>query len=704
MNFRKLFAAPKGWGVGVLLGVGLGALLMLDIGAVFRLDKIGLGRLGGFGDRLGRRLQQLGYDLLFGPRPIKIPTEAIIVYLDEVSHRELKQPFDKAWDRSFHARLLDRLREDGAKAAVFDIVFADHFTNKVEDVEFARAIKEFGKAILAADWVREGEDQKAGEVTASGSTTILPQEVLLEHAAGVGTSETLPSPDLYVRQHFPGSPDALISSLSWTAAEFLGAEVTKHPELKFKQRWVNYYGPPLTLPRMSFHKAISTNAEERLKPGTFRDKIVFVGAGMITAFSGERKDEYRSPYALWTEGISGQKYYMPGVEIQATVTLNLMRGDWLTRVPYLTDLWMVLLAGLVFGFGLTKFRPVPATLIALASMAVIFFTEYYYFSHKLVWSAWFIIVGVQIPAATLWSIVFNSISLYVQGRLMEQSLSMYVSPQQVKKLKKNPAMLKPGAEKQQVSILFSDIANFTSMSEGMDSDQLADLMNNYFEISVGQCIHPARGTVVKFIGDAIFAIWNAPEPQGNHQELACQGGLLLRDTASKFTFGKSGRSVRTRIGLHCGVANVGNFGSSNRVDYTALGENINLASRMEGLNKYLGTDLLVTGDLYTGVQDKFVTRFCGRFQLKGFEKAVEVHELLGASDQAETSKAWREAYTEALKQYEKKDLEAAEAGFHCTLKLRPTDGPSQFFLKHLEELRSHPPDGEWTGVVELKEK
>jgi adenylate cyclase len=704
VSFKKLFSAPKGWGVGVALGVGLGALLMLDIGAVFRLDKIGLGRLGGFGDRLGRRLQQMSYDLLFGPRPVTIPDEAVVVYMDEKSHLELRQPFDKAWSRSLHARLLDRMREDGAKAVVFDVVFADHFTNTVEDLDFARAIKENGKVILAADWVREGEDRKAGAITASGSTTILPQEILLENAAGVGTSETLPSPDLYVRQHFPGAPDALISSLSWTAAEFLGAEVTKRPELKFKQRWVNYYGPPLTLPRVSFWKSITTNAEERLKPGTFRNKIVFVGAGMITAFSGERKDEYRSPYAIWTEGVIGQKFYMPGVEIQATVMLNLMRGDWLTRVPYLTDLWVVLLSGLVFGFALPKFRPVPAAIVALASMTVVFFIAYYYFSSELTWFSWFVIAGVQIPVAALWSIVFNSISLYVQGRLMEQSLSMYVSPQQVKKLKKNPAILKPGAEKQQLSILFSDIANFTAMSEGMDSDELADMMNSYFEITVNRCIHPTQGTVVKFIGDAIFAIWNAPEPQSTHQELACRGALLLRDSASKFTFGKSGKTVRTRIGLHCGVANVGNFGSSNRVDYTALGENINLASRMEGLNKYLGTDLLITSDLYSGVQDRFVTRKCGRFQLKGFEKEVEVHELLSESDQAEASKAWREAYAEALQAFENRDFEAAETGFHCVLKLHSEDGPAKFFLKHISEVRAHPPEGEWTGAVELKEK
>ncbi|MBM3840635.1 MAG: adenylate/guanylate cyclase domain-containing protein [Verrucomicrobia bacterium] len=704
MSFKQLFAAPKGWGVGVALGVGLGALLMLDISAVFRLEKIGLGRLGSLGDRLGVRLQHLSYELPFAQRRYRMPEEAVVVFMDDASHQKLNQPYNAPWDRSYHARLLDRLREDGAKAAVFDVVFSDPGPDPEKDRQFAKAIKDFGKVILAADWVQMEQKGTGGSANAVGSTTIVPLDIFLDGAAGVGTSEMNPSADLFVRRHFPGSPNDVISSLGWTTAEFLGAEITKDPKAKFNPRWVNYYGPPGVLNHVSFFQVVSTNKAELVEPGFFKDKVVFIGAKIVTYASGQRKDEYRSPFGLWAEGVVGKQLYMPGVEIQATVALNLIRGDWLTRVPYLSDLWLVLLSGLAFGFVLPKLRPIHAAGVGLLGITAVTAVAYYYFVEQRSWYSWFIVAGVQIPAVTVWSIVFNSISLYVQGRLMEQSLSMYVSPQQVKKLKKNPAILKPGAEKQQVSILFSDIANFTSMSEGMDSDELADMMNSYFEITVNRCIHPAQGTVVKFIGDAIFAIWNAPEPQSNHQELACRGALLLRDSASKFTFGKSGKTVRTRIGLHCGVANVGNFGSSNRVDYTALGENINLASRMEGLNKYLGTDLLITSDLYSGVRDRFVTRKCGRFRLKGFEKEVEVHELLSGPEQADGSKAWREAYAEALKHFEGKDIDAAEAGFHCVLKLHPEDGPSKFLLNHIAELRSHPPDGEWTGAVELKEK
>src|SRR5205823_2106436 len=116
------------------------------------------------------------------------------------------------------------------------------------------------------------------------------------------------------------------------------------------------------------------------------------------------------------------------------------------------------------------------------------------------------------------------------------------------------------------------------------------------------------------------------------------------------------KRYRTRVGLHTGVANVGYFGSSTRIDYTALGENINLASRMEGLNKYLNTSVLITGDTVSGISEKFVMRFCGKFILKGFEKAVEVYELVGMPDSAESSKAWRDAFAAALKQFQSGDF------------------------------------------------
>src|SRR3989454_8389486 len=218
-------------------------------------------------------------------------------------------------------------------------------------------------------------------------------------------------------------------------------------------------------------------------------------------------------------------------------------------------------------------------------------------------------------------------------------------------------------------------------------------MTSYFQTAVAQCIHHTDGTIVKYIGDAIFAFWNAPDPQSDHALRACEAALRFRDQPPQYM---NGQQLVTRIGLHTGVANVGNFGSTARVDYTALGESINLASRLEGLNKYLGTECVVSRETRDAIGERLLTRPLGQFQLKGFDKPVEVHELIGWPDQAESTAAWRDAFAQALSNYEQRNLEFAEAGFRRTLEVKPDDGPSKFYLSRLEELRAQVLPEEWS--------
>src|SRR6185436_1703529 len=196
--------------------------------------------------------------------------------------------------------------------------------------------------------------------------------------------------------------------------------------------------------------------------------------------------------------------------------------------------------------------------------------------------------------------------------------------------------------------------------QGMDSDELAKLMNGYFQTIVGNCIHLADGTVAKYIGDGIFSFWNAPEPQPDHAVRACDAALHLRELPE---MKMNGKPVHTRVGIHTGIANVGNFGSMERVDYTALGENVNLASRLEGLNKFLGTRALISGDTRAAVRDQIVVRRAGLFTLKGFSKSVEVYEIVGRPEAAAATQAWREAFEEALRNYEAGNFEFATMGF-----------------------------------------
>jgi len=634
----------------------------------------------------GRALSNSSYDLLFLGKASVRPDDIVLVHMDDQSHLELKQPFNGSWDRDIYAQLLERLTAEGAKAVVFDIVFSDPNPAHPEgDEKFAKAIKSNGKVILAADF----------QPDSNGSFRLTrPIDLFLDAASDWGMVQLLQDQDLIVRRHFHAHPDTDRPSLTWATAKLLGAEVTKDPEQHLVERWMNYYGPPSALPEVSLYLAIEPN--HYCPSGFFRNKVVFVGAYLTTFFSGQRKDEFHSPY---TKGIQ----FMAGVDVHATQFLNLWRGDWLRRLPPVEESSLISLLGLVLGYGLTRFRPWTAACVALGTtLAVVGLAEYLFLAHRL-WFSWMVIAAAQIPAATFYSVIFNSFQLYLQKRLFEQSLARHLPPKRIKQFVGHPELLKPGAEKQMLSIMFTDIENFTSLSEGMDSDELARLMNEYFEAAISR-IHQAEGTVVKLIGDAIFAVWNAPDQQAHHHALVCQAAVLLRDQVVRFTVGQSNVSLRTRIGVHTGVANVGNFGSATRFDYTALGENVNLASRMEGLNKHLGTDILITGQTQEGASENITTRFAGHFRLKGFEKAVAVYELLGLRDLAEPTLAWRATFEQSLKEFSQTDFDAAERGFRCTLEMRPGDGPAEFYLRQIAELRLHAPAPGWTGEIELKEK
>ena len=642
----------------------------------------------------GKALLHASYDLPFVLRPVERPDEVVMVYLDDESHAQLNQPTTAPWDRIFHTRLLDRLTAEGARAVVFDIIFDSPATN---DALFAAAIKRNSHVILAADYVPSGAEG------AEGMRPVRATDALLDAQAGWGISQLDARPDFLVRRHYHGPVNAepVIYSESWAAAKLIGAPVATGPDRRLVERWVNYYGPPGILPHVGIGRVLQP---EGVAAGFFSNKVVFVGAYLNTFFSGERKDEFLNPYTTTTKSDTGRPAFMSGVEVHATQFLNLLRGDWLTRSSWIAELLGLILLGCAAGYGLVQLRPHHAILIAGTVVVALAAINYLTFTRLHFWFPW--LVGlVQLAVALAWAIGFNSIQLYVQKKLLERTLAFYLSPKLVKKFASDrdimKKFLKPGAEKQIITILFSDIASFTTISEGLDSDDLAHHMNRYFEQAVAGCIHATDGTVVKYIGDAIFAFWNAPDDQIDHKLRACHAALRFRDQEPQYM---NGKLLITRIGLHTGEANVGNFGSTERVDYTALGENINLASRMEGLNKYLGTIVLATGETCAAVADRIVTRPCGRFRLKGFEKAVEVHEIIDPIERAETTRAWRDAFAEALKEFQAARFDAAGKRFRHVLDLHPDDGPATFFLHRIEELRDEPPPAGWQGEIELKEK
>ena len=664
---------------------------------------------------LGSIVRFRSYDSLFLMRERlkqhQPPQEACIVYLDEESHSRLKQPMNEPWDRRLHARLVDRLVAAGAKAIVFDIVFLEQkrFLDAEGDKAFAEAVARANGRVVVAMSSRF-------QVEHRGIPGAIPPYRALLRALKASDPERLenitlgfpdlsPSFDQIVRQHPPSFYPSK-HSLAWSLASLVKAPVTQVAneadalDAEQGERWLNYYGPPGRIAKRPLAHVLMPAEGEEIPDAFFRDRVVFVGSSTLTKFSGDRKDAYVSPYASLSN--DDREQFIAGVEVQATAALNLIRGDWLERLNLRWVLLIVVATGLLAGLGLLQLGALPATLAAGAGVLAITAGSYWLFESRHLWFGWLIPV-VQIGVGWLYSLVFNSLRLFLRNQRLLQSLSSYLSPKLARKFagEKAEELMRPGATKHEVTVFFSDIAGFTSISEGLDPDDLAHMMNQYFETAVGQCVFPTDGTVVKFIGDAIFAIWNAPDPQPDHAYRACDAALRFRQQAVQES---NGRKLVTRIGLHTGEANVGNFGSRERFDYTAFGENINLASRMESLNKYLGTLTLLTGATLSKGGDRFLTRPIGRLVLKGFEKAVEVHELVGTLEQRAEFAELHTAFAGALAGFQAGRLDAAEAAFKAVEERWPGDGPTKFYLKTITELREHPPGAGWTGEVELKEK
>jgi len=678
------------------LADGAGALIAVALGAALLYAPFGNG------------ITHLSYDLLFAlPRSVAPPDEVVMVYLDENAYKDLKQPFNQPWDRALHARLLERLAIDQAKAVVFDIVFSDPGPDEKRraDDYMAAAMKTNGRVVLGADYKKIG----------AMDSLVKPWDRFREAAAAWGVVQIPHAAGFVIREHadFAIHQQSLgaenLQSLAWAAAQLVGAEGTRMGSPGAAQRWLNYYGPPGTFEGRSYHQALY---EDGVPPGFFRDKVVFIGQRLLTGFPGEGKDEFGTVYTRWSNEVS------PGVEIHATAFVNLLRQDWLTRLPKAAEFALIMLTAFAFGIGLILARPWWATAWACAGALLTLAIAWILFRFYLLWFAWLIVV-LQIGVALFWSILSNSMRLYVDKRLLEQSLQYHLSPSRIEQLLENPDLLKRGGKQQQVSILFSDIADFSKLAQTLDPDDLFNLLNQYFDAAL-KGIHERDGTVVQLIGDAILAVWNAPVEQADHAARACHAAVELNEQLFRFDAKQDRLPMRTRVGIHTGMATVGNLGSTKRFDFATIGESVNLASRLEGLNKHLRTEILATRAAQKSVDGELLCRPVGYFQFKGFGQPIEVHELLGPLDPEHVAKTqtWREAFGEGLKQFHRKQFATAEQKFRLAIKLRQEtersslaggaipseDGPSSFYLARIEEFKSDPPSDHWRGEIEMKEK
>jgi adenylate cyclase len=294
-----------------------------------------------------------------------------------------------------------------------------------------------------------------------------------------------------------------------------------------------------------------------------------------------------------------------------------------------------------------------------------------------------------------------------QKRQIKQAFSHYMSDLLIQDLMKNPEKLRLGGERKVLTVFFSDLAGFTSLSEKLNPEEVVTLLNRYLT-AMTDIILESGGIIDKYEGDAIMAFWGAPLPQEDHALRACHAAVdnQKRLVALREEFARLGLPpVHARIGINTGEMIIGNMGSSQRFDFTVIGDQVNLASRLEGAGKEYGTSIIISEETCRQARDHIEVRELDLLQVKGKEIPVRIFELLARKGEMEAGLA--EAvivFSKGLELYRNRQWVEAMTAFGQVRQLKPDDGPSMTFTRRCEIFLKEPPPGDWDGVFRLTKK
>jgi adenylate cyclase len=458
------------------------------------------------------------------------------------------------------------------------------------------------------------------------------------------------------------------------------------------------------IPRFSFadiHQS-AVNGDVAYFKRLFADKIVFIGDT-----SSLNMDAYPTPDSLFASSQTGWRL-MPAVEIQARSVRTLLSGRML-EVPGRPLVWL-LYFGLVFlslspilaGSGAESrvlFWVPPLLALAYPVFCVLAFRRDVYVP---------VVPGM---ASLLLASIFFWLLRSRENRKIQhtsnQALSLYLNRDLAGRIIHNPETLERRGELRNVTVLFADLVGFTTISETMETTALVDMLNRYYD-TMNTAIELHGGFVDKFVGDAIMAVWGAPSGRPDHASAACLSAVMqkrLMDELNRELTAAGRPFLQALMGLNTGQVIAGNIGAKERINYTVMGDAVNLASRLVSANKIFMTTIIASEATYNKAKDKIAFRALDRIKVKGRKGSLAVYEVLAA--RADLDPAMSQCvnfYERALKHYFDRDFSGALARLEAALKCRPDDSPSLIFAQRCMDFISRPPGGDWDGVTALDVK
>jgi adenylate cyclase len=686
---------------------------------------------------------QSKYERTDQPRDLKNNGDVVIVSIsDEEDLKALIEPFP--FPRSYYAHVIENLNKAGAKAIVFDITFQSPDKNPQADSMLRAALKKYDNVVLATT-VATGMSNEKAEVRATEPTY---ENIFFDVDRNIGVTNILKDRDNVCRSYFP-----LLDIKGWETPTLGFAALNKYFRLKagttvdwrneqffiFKDRMIprngstfmlNYYGPDRTFRYVPFSQVIDDssfetkdefairelgeqiNAFDTTTMKLFKNKIVLIGSVMA-----EERDYHNVP--LYKEEGGKKNYAMNGVEIHATAIQNVIDKNFITTADPTIENMMILVLSLLCFYGLLALKQIHmkhmwlleigAFLLTVILIGAVFEISIMVFSSNNV------LINVVNPSLALvfayfGTAVYQYLTERQQKAVIKNMFGHYINPAVVNELVLNPEKAKLGGDRRELTVFFSDIASFTTISEQYHAkpEGLVALLNEFLD-EMTRIVLKYEGTLDKYEGDAIMAFWGAPIPQKDHALRTCLAALDMQRRLELLRpkWVKEGKPPLTvRMGVNTGVVIVGNMGGRDRFDYTVIGDSVNLASRLEGANKQYKSNIMISDFTYTHVKNKVTVRELDLIQVKGKTEPVKVYELLGTAEMemTENQKQSLEMYHEGLKLYRSRKWEEAIAYMQQAYSLDENCYVAQIYTERANLYQITPPPADWNGVFIMTTK
>ena len=642
----------------------------------------------------------------YGDDLVTTPSEdVVIVFTDEEFYTE----YDKyPLRRTDLSTIILRLREMGASVVAVDMLL-DFNSAYGEDPTLEDALSEAGNVLL----VSQAEIEK-GEYLGLNTSIDRFNEVTDQGYSNIASNSAISESIVRLRIHkemvnrFDSWPFAVkaVSMARKEQPELANGVLSIGPEIEvqldqFDEMYIDYPLLPAVSDRVSsLHEIIGISAsdllfvddEEELEDLAYlvRGKIAVIGEVAEVAH-----DQFETPV--------GNVF---GVEVIANSISTIIRNGPLKAAPLGTELLVGFLLLAVFLATRMIQAPLPRNSISIFVLILfVLFSTYTYISIGLVFSISYLLI------ASVFSIIVINMRFYIsemgQKTMIREMFGQYLSPKVVENLVDDPSKIQLGGEEREMTAFFSDIRGFSSISERLTPSELVQVLNDYLT-DMCDIILSAEGTVDKFEGDSIMAFWGAPTRQDDHARRACFAAIEMNDRLVELraeALQKSVAPLVVRMGMNTGAMVVGNMGSKQRMNYTIMGDAVNLASRLEGANKAYGSGMMISESTYRFCEGDVDVRELDRITVVGKSEPVTVYQLLNRKSQTTGAVAdLVDQFSKGLELYKAGDFSRAKSEFSACLDIFADDGPAQTYIARCQAFADNPPGADWDGVYRLTEK